>query len=200
MQNSKQIRKMRKLKVTELNRISVDEYKTSEKLPLVVVLDAVRSLYNVGSVLRTSDAFRVAAVCLCGITATPPNPEIHKTALGAEDSVDWTYFKDTLDAVRSLQAKGYEVLAVEQVEGSLKLEDFRPEHGHRYAIVMGNEVKGVRQDVVDACDGCLEIPQFGTKHSLNVSVSVGVVLWHFTLARLMDKSLLQPRRPEHHGH
>jgi 23S rRNA (guanosine2251-2'-O)-methyltransferase len=177
---------MRKLKVTELNRISVDEYKTSEKLPLVVVLDAVRSLYNVGSVLRTSDAFRVAAVCLCGITATPPNPEIHKTALGAEDSVDWTYFKDTLEAVRSLQAKGYEVLAVEQVEGSLKLEDFKPEHGHRYAIVMGNEVKGVRQDVVDACDGCLEIPQFGTKHSMNVSVTTGIVIWEFARQLLMD--------------
>lgn len=177
---------MRKLKVTELNRISVEEYKESEKLPLVVVLDAVRSLYNVGSVFRTSDAFRVAAVCLCGITATPPHPEIHKTALGAEDSVDWTYFEDTLEAVRSLQAQGYEVLAVEQVEGSRKLEDFRPQRGHRYAIVMGNEVKGVRQDVVDACDGCLEIPQFGTKHSMNVSVTTGIVIWEFARQLLME--------------
>lgn len=168
---------MRKLTVEELCRMDVAEFKQAEKLPLVVVLDNVRSLHNVGSVFRTADAFRLQGVCLCGITACPPSAEIHKTALGAEDSVDWWYAEDTLEAVRELQAKGYEVLAVEQVEGSHRLGTFVPEKGKRYALVMGNEVKGVRQDVVDAATGALEIPQYGTKHSLNVSVSAGIVIW-----------------------
>lgn len=170
---------MRKLKITELNRISAEEFKAVEKLPLVVVLDYVRSLYNVGSVFRSSDAFRVEKICLCGITATPPQVEIHKTALGAEDSVDWTYYEKTQDAVKELKESGFEVWAVEQVEGSVMLQDFRPEAGKKYAIILGNEVKGVQQEVVDLCDGCIEIPQFGTKHSLNVSVTAGILIWDF---------------------
>ena len=168
---------MRKLKVTEMGRLSVEEFHAAEKTQLVVVLDYVRSLYNVGSVLRTADAFRLAGVCLCGITAVPPHSEIHKTALGAEDSVDWRYFKETLDAVKWLKENGYEVLAVEQCEGSTMLNSFRVEPGKRYAIILGNEVKGVQQAVVDECDGCLEIPQYGTKHSMNVSVTAGIVIW-----------------------
>ena len=170
---------MRKLKITELNRISAEEFKAVEKLPLVVVLDHVRSLYNVGSVFRSSDAFRVEKICLCGITATPPQVEIHKTALGAEDLVDWTYYEKTQDAVKELKESGFEVWAVEQVEGSVMLQDFRPEAGKKYAIILGNEVKGVQQEVVDLCDGCIEIPQFGTKHSLNVSVTAGILIWDF---------------------
>ena len=170
---------MRKLKITELNRISTEEFKTAEKLPLIVVLDHVRSLYNVGSVFRSSDAFRVASVYLCGITATPPQVEIHKTALGAEDSVNWVYYERTQDAVEHLKAEGYEVWAVEQVEGSIMLQDFRKKKKKKYAIILGNEVKGVQQEVVDQCDGCIEIPQFGTKHSLNVSVTAGILVWEF---------------------
>lgn len=169
----------RKLKITEMGRISVEQFHQADKLPLVVVLDGVRSLYNVGSVFRTSDAFRVSEVILCGITATPPNAEIHKTALGAEDSVNWRYFKDTMEAVATLRSEGYTLLAIEQCEGSTMLNDFHPEEGSKYAIILGNEVKGVQQEVVDACDGCLEIPQFGTKHSMNVSVTAGIVIWHF---------------------
>ena len=176
---------MRKLHVTEMGRISVDEFKEARKLPLVVVMDHVRSLYNVGSVFRTADAFRLEGVVLCGITATPPHPEIHKTALGAEDSVRWTYEKDTLKTVKDLQAEGYTVLAIEQCEGSTMLQSFVPEEGKKYAVVMGNEVKGVQQEVVDACDGCLEIPQFGTKHSMNVSVTAGIVMWHFAQAIML---------------
>ncbi|MBP3712313.1 MAG: RNA methyltransferase [Bacteroidaceae bacterium] len=171
---------MRKLKVTEMGRMSVAEYRESDKQPLVVVLDHVRSLYNVGSVFRTSDAFRVESVLLCGITARPPHPEIHKTALGAEESVDWHYYERTEDAVAWLKEEGYTVLAIEQCEGSTMLQDFRTEAGRKYAVVLGNEVKGVQQEVVDSCDGCLEIPQYGTKHSLNVSVAAGIVLWHMS--------------------
>lgn len=170
---------MRKLKITELNRLTVDEFKQADKLPLVVVLDEVRSLHNIGSVFRTSDAFLVNCIYLCGITATPPHPEMHKTALGAEDTVDWIYRKHTLDAVKELHEQGYTVLAIEQVEGSTMLGNLQLERGKKYAIVMGNEVKGVQQEVVDACDGCIEIPQYGTKHSLNVSVTTGIVLWEF---------------------
>ena len=170
---------MRKLKITELNRLSVDEFKKADKLPLVVVLDEVRSLHNIGSVFRTSDAFLVNRIYLCGITATPPHPEIHKTALGAEDSVEWKYMKNTLDAVQELHNEGYTVLSIEQVEGSTLLGDLVLESNRKYAIVMGNEVKGVQQEVVNACDGCIEIPQYGTKHSLNVSVTTGIVLWEF---------------------
>ena len=175
---------MRKLKITELNRVSKEEFKNIDKLPLVVVLDEVRSLYNVGSVFRSSDAFAVSAVYLCGITAVPPNAEIHKTALGAEDSVDWKYFKRTQDAVNELKADGYEVLAIEQVEHhSTMLQHMTLDPQKKYAIILGNEVKGVHQEVVDMCDGCIEIPQFGTKHSLNVSVTAGILIWEF--ARLL---------------
>lgn len=170
---------MRKLTVEDMHRIDVETFKQSEKLPLVMVLDNVRSLHNVGSVLRTADAFRIEAVYMCGITATPPSAEIHKTALGAEDSVNWQYFEDTMQAVDKLKNEGYTVLAVEQVEGSLKLGNFAFEPQKKYALIMGNEVKGVRQDVVDACHQALEIPQYGTKHSMNVSVTAGIVMWEF---------------------
>lgn len=170
---------LRKLKVTEMNRLTVDEFKETEKLPLVVVLDEVRSLHNIGAVFRTSDAFLINRIYLCGITATPPHPELHKTALGAEYTVDWKYYSRTQDAVNELHNEGYIVLAIEQCEGSIMLGDFNMEEGKKYAIVMGNEVKGVQQDVVNLCDGCIEIPQYGTKHSLNVSVTTGIVLWEF---------------------
>lgn len=188
----------RKLRTVEMHRLTVDEFKAAEKLPLVVVLDNVRSLYNVGSVFRTADAFRVEAVYLCGVTGCPPNAEIHKTALGGEDSVDWKYFRDTADAVKALQAKGYFVWSVEQVEGSTKLGiDFPPQtHDGRQdekpqgcAVILGNEVKGVQQSVVDMSNGCLEIPQFGTKHSLNVSITAGIVIWEFARQHLNAASL-----------
>lgn len=188
-----------------MNRLTLEEFKEAEKLPLIVVLDDVRSLYNVGSVFRSCDAFRVEAVYLCGITATPPNAEIHKTALGGEDSVDWEYFKTTEEAVEKLKQKGYFVYSIEQVEGSTKLQNLPEAHkelfkqekesekqGNEsekqessslpkgYAVIFGNEVKGVKQNIVDMSDGCLEIPQFGTKHSLNVSVTAGIVVWEFT--------------------
>lgn len=169
---------MRKLKITEMGRMTVEQFREAEKMPLVVVLDGVRSLYNVGSVFRTADAFRLAGIVLCDITATPPHPEIHKTALGAEDSVSWKYFEDTMQAVEWLRKEGYTLLAIEQCEGSTLLPEFTIEQS-KYAVILGNEVKGVQQQVVDACDGCLEIPQFGTKHSLNVSVTAGIVIWHF---------------------
>ena len=188
---------MRKLRTIEMNRLTLEELKEAEKLPLIVVLDDVRSLYNVGSVFRSCDAFRVEGVYLCGITATPPNAEIHKTALGGEDSVDWEYFKTTEEAVEKLKEKGYFVYSIEQVEGSTKLQNLPDAHQKifrqpseqekqensslpkGYAVIFGNEVKGVKQDVVDMSDGCLEIPQFGTKHSLNVSVTAGIVVWEF---------------------
>ncbi len=188
---------MRKLRTIEMNRLTLEEFKEAEKLPLIVVLDDVRSLYNVGSVFRSCDAFRVEAVYLCGITATPPNAEIHKTALGGEDSVDWEYFKTTEEAVEKLKEKGYFVYSIEQVEGSTKLQNLPDAHQKifrqpseqekqensslpkGYAVIFGNEVKGVKQNVVDMSDGCLEIPQFGTKHSLNVSVTAGIVVWEF---------------------
>ena len=163
-----------------MQRLSVEEFREAEKLPLVVVLDDVRSMHNVGSVFRTADTFRVEAVYLCGITSTPPMAEIHKTALGAEDSVSWRYFKTALEAVNQLKEDGYTVYSVEQVEHSTKLQRFQAEAERRYAVVFGNEVKGVHQDVVDASDGCLEIPQLGTKHSMNVSVTAGIVIYKFT--------------------
>ena len=194
-----------------MNRLTLEEFKEAEKLPLIVVLDDVRSLYNVGSVFRSCDAFRVEAVYLCGITATPPNTEIHKTALGGEDSVDWEYFKTTEEAVEKLKQKGYFVYSIEQVEGSTKLQNLPEAHEELfkqekesekqekesekqgkesekqensslpkgYAVIFGNEVKGVKQNIVDMSDDCLEIPQFGTKHSLNVSVTAGIVVWEF---------------------
>ena len=176
---NKQNDTMRKLRTIEMKRLSVEEFRDSEKMPLTVVLDDVRSLYNVGSVFRSCDAFRVKAVYLCGITATPPNNEIHKTALGAEDSVVWRYFHDAEEAVAELHDNGVTVYSVEQVEGSTKLQDIRIDSSSQYAIIFGNEVKGVHQSVVDASDGCIEIPQHGTKHSLNVSVTAGIVIWEF---------------------
>ncbi|MBQ0049561.1 MAG: TrmH family RNA methyltransferase [Bacteroidales bacterium] len=183
---------VRKLKVTEMNRLSQQEFREAEKTPLIVVLDNVRSIYNIGSVFRTCDAFRIKRLCLCGVCACPPNVEIHKTALGAEDSVEWVYYADTMDCIRDLQSEGCTILAVEQCEGSTLLHHFSPEWrdgadavdaaaGERktYAVVLGNEVKGVQQEVVDACDGCLEIQQFGTKHSMNVSVTAGIIMWQF---------------------
>ena len=175
---------MRKLRTIEIERLSLEEYHQSQKMPLVVVLDDVRSMHNVGSVLRTGDAIRVERVLLCGITGTPPHAEIHKTALGAEDSVDWSYVPSAVEAVRQLKQEGYQVLSVEQAEGSTMLHEFRPLPGERYAVVLGNEVKGVHQEVIDLSDGCLEIPQYGTKHSLNVSVTAGIVIHHFALSRL----------------
>ena len=173
----------RKLKTIEIERISVEEFQQAEKTPLVVVLDNVRSMYNIGSVFRTADAFRIEEVLLCGITATPPSNEIHKTALGAEESVEWKYFNDTMDAVSYLRKKGYMLCAIEQCEGSVMLNEFQIEVGERYAVFMGNEVKGGQQCVIDECDKCIEIPQYGTKHSMNVSVTAGIVMWEFTKNR-----------------
>ena len=199
---------MRKLRTIEMNRLTVEQFRDAEKMPLVVVLDDVRSMYNVGSVFRTCDAFRVEAIYLCGITATPPHNEIHKTALGAEDAVAWRYFPTAEEAVKDLHDNGYRVFSIEQAEGSTKLEDLatilnpstvlpppfslspsslhhpnssiNPPHSSlKHAIVLGNEVKGVHQEVVDASDGCIEIPQYGTKHSLNVSVTAGIVIHEF---------------------
>lgn len=195
-----------KLSVLEMNRLSVEEFHEAEKMPLVVVLDDVRSLYNIGSVFRTADAFRVESIYLCGISATPApaegapectlkaQQEIHKTALGAEESVNWKYFPTALEAVSQLHAEGYEVLAVEQCHGSTMLNDFRPEVGKRYAVILGNEVKGVHQEVIDQCDGCLEIPQYGTKHSLNVSVTGGIVIWSFAAQPSQPLSPTLPAR------
>lgn len=194
--------KDRKLLSIEMGRVSPDEYKELPQIGVAVVLDNIRSAHNVGSAFRTCDSFKIDKLWLCGICAVPPSAEIHKSALGAEDSVPWEHSDSTPDVVSRLRSLGYEIVSVEQTVNSVSLEKFSPEfaEGKKYALIFGNEVDGVDQAVVDASDMTLEIPQFGTKHSLNVSVSVGVVLWHFTLARLMDKSLLQPRRPERHGH
>ena len=168
---------MRKLKNSELNRLSVDEFKEVEKLPIIVVLDNIRSLNNIGSVFRTSDAFLLEKIYLCGITAQPPHRDIHKTALGATESVDWEYMEDTLECVTKLKAEGFHCLAIEQANNSVMLNDFDQSSYSKIAVVFGNEVKGVQQSVIDKCDNCIEIPQLGTKHSLNISVSAGVVLW-----------------------
>ncbi len=168
---------MRKLNNEELTRLSVEDFKQANKMPLVVVLDNVRSCNNVGSVFRTSDALLVSKICLCGITAKPPEKEIHKTALGAENTVEWKYFETTEEAVKLLKEEGYRIIAIEQVEESIALNEYKPEPGEKLALVFGNEVKGVQQEVVDLCDQTIEIPQFGTKHSFNISVSAGIVLW-----------------------
>ena len=209
---------MRKLRTIEMNRLSVDAFKEAPKMPLIVVLDDVRSMYNIGSVFRTSDAFRVEAVYLCGITARPPHPEIHKTALGGEDSVTWRYFATAQEAVEELHRNNYHVFAIEQCEGSTLLQELKIENGKlkitelqgnhkvqrskfkvqsssKYAVVFGNEVKGVHQEVVDQCDGCIEIPQFGTKHSMNVSVTAGIVIWEFARQLLLTTDLLPPVAP-----
>ncbi len=209
---------MRKLRTIEMNRLSVDAFKEAPKMPLIVVLDDVRSMYNIGSVFRTSDAFRVEAVYLCGITARPPHPEIHKTALGGEDSVTWRYFATAQEAVEELHRNNYHVFAIEQCEGSTLLQELKIENGKwkitelqgnhkvqrskfkdqsssKYAVVFGNEVKGVHQEVVDLCDGCIEIPQFGTKHSMNVSVTAGIVIWEFARQLLLTTDPLPPVAP-----
>ena len=168
---------MRKLKNSELNRIDVAQFKQIEKIPLIVILDNIRSLNNVGSVFRTADAFLIEKIYLCGITAHPPHKEIHKTALGATDSVDWSYVEDAESLVHKLRDDKVTIVSVEQADKSTSLERFLPERGQKYAVVFGNEVRGVSQKVVDASDLCLEIPQYGTKHSLNISVSAGIVIW-----------------------
>jgi len=168
---------MRKLKNRELGRLNVEEFKEEDKIPLIVILDNIRSLNNIGSVFRTSDAFLVEKIFLCGITAKPPHKEIHKTALGATDSVEWEYVEDTLKLIKRLKDSNIKIASIEQVENSILLQDFKVVENQKYAIVMGNEVKGVQQEVVNQSDFCIEIPQFGTKHSLNISVSCGVVLW-----------------------
>ena len=169
----------RKLNTEEIVRLTPEEFKETPKIPLVVILDNVRSLHNVGSVFRTSDAYCVEKVILCGITATPPNAEIHKSALGAEFSVDWAYYKETTEAVNELKQAGYTILAIEQAHDSINMDTFKAEKGNKYAVILGNEVKGVQQSVIDLSDDCLELPQFGTKHSLNVSVTAGIVIWEF---------------------
>lgn len=168
---------MRKLRNSELNRLDVEEFKNAEKMPVIVVLDNIRSLNNIGSVFRSSDAFLVKEIVLCGITATPPHKDIHKTALGATESVDWSYRENCLEVVEELKCKGVVTLAVEQAENAVMLDAFTPQAETTYALVFGNEVKGVQQKVVSACNGVIEIPQHGTKHSLNISVSAGIVLW-----------------------
>lgn len=167
----------RKLRNDELGRITTQEFKEAEKLGITVVLDNVRSQHNIGSAFRTADSFFIEKIILCGICATPPTPEIHKSALGAEFSVDWDYFPQTTEAVAHLRERGYTIISIEQAENSISLENFEPEPDKKYALIFGNEVKGVQQEVVSASDHVLEIPQFGTKHSLNISVSAGVVLW-----------------------
>ncbi len=167
---------MKKLSLDELKRMDAESFREAEKFPVVVVLDNIRSMHNTGSVFRTADAFRLEKIFLCGITATPPDKEINKTALGATDSVAWEYVKNTRTVVKDLQNQGYRVYAVEQCEGAIQLDNFYPSEA-KTAIVLGNEVRGVQQSVVDICDGCVEIPQYGTKHSLNVSVSTGIVIW-----------------------
>ena len=170
---------MRKLKNEELGRLSVDDYKAAKKRPIVVVLDNVRSMHNVGSAFRTADAFLIEKIYLCGITAQPPHRDINKTALGATESVSWTYREKTSEAVEELSEAGYKIICVEQVDESVPLQDFMPYHDGKYCVIFGNEVFGVEDEVVAEADTCLEIPQFGTKHSLNVSVSIGIVMWDF---------------------
>ncbi len=169
-----------------MGRMNVEEFRASEKIPLIVVLDDVRSMYNVGSVFRTADAFRVEAIYLCGITAQPPHPEIHKTALGAEDTVAWQHFPTALEAVKELKQQGYTIYSIEQCEGATMLHNLPTGRGGSFALILGNEVKGVHQEVVDASDGCIEIPQYGTKHSLNVSTTAGIVIWEFAKRLLIS--------------
>ncbi|TRX22735.1 RNA methyltransferase [Flavobacterium franklandianum] len=168
---------MRKLENSELDRKSIEDFKKSEKTPIIIVLDDIRSLHNIGSVFRTADAFLVEKIVLCGITATPPNKEIHKTALGATETVAWEHSKDVLEVIQNLKDEKVTVLAIEQVESAIFLQDFKIEKNKKYALVFGNEVFGVSQKAVELCDGCIEIPQLGTKHSLNISVSAGIVVW-----------------------
>jgi len=168
---------MRKLKLDELNRATIAEFKTLEKFPVAIVLDNVRSMHNIGSIFRTADGFAVEQICLCGITAQPPHREIEKTALGATQSINWSYFAEVLTAVEKLRSEGYRIIAVEQAENSTKLHQFQVNADEKYALVFGNEVNGVSDEVMAVIDGCIEIPQFGTKHSFNIVVSAGIVLW-----------------------
>jgi tRNA G18 (ribose-2'-O)-methylase SpoU len=168
---------MKKRSMSDLNRISPEEFKSSDKLPVILVLDDVRSAYNVGSIFRTADAFRVEGIYICGISARPPHKDISKTALGATESVGWSYFEIATDGVNSLKEDGYRVFAVEQAEGSIPLGKYQPEKDQKIALVFGHEVFGVKQELIDMADGCIEIPQFGTKHSFNVAISAGIVLW-----------------------
>jgi 23S rRNA (guanosine2251-2'-O)-methyltransferase len=170
---------MRKLKLDELNRVSVEEFKEQTKLPVAIVLDSVRSMHNVGSVFRTSDGFAVEQICLCGITSQPPHREIEKTALGATQSVNWTYHADAAEAVDLLREQGYIIVAIEQAQNSVMLNEFEPQADQKYALIFGNEVNGVSDEVMAKIDTCIEIPQFGTKHSFNIVVSAGIVLWDF---------------------
>ncbi|MCU0474100.1 MAG: RNA methyltransferase [Bacteroidales bacterium] len=181
---------MRKLQNEELGRITPEQFKRSEKSPFVIVLDNIRSQSNVGSVFRTADAFLTESIYICGITAVPPHREIQKTALGATESVAWKYFKETIEAVRELKSRGYKIVGIEQVEGSVSLGDFEVKEGIRYALVFGHEVNGVDQAVLDTCDHVVEIPQFGTKHSFNIAVSAGIVLWEMN-----KKSMYSPPNP-----
>jgi tRNA G18 (ribose-2'-O)-methylase SpoU len=171
---------MRKLLNKELGRKTIDQYRISDKAPFIVVLDNVRSQSNVGSVFRTADAFLVEKILLCGITSTPPNPDIRKTALGATESLSWEYFEKTTEAIIELKQKGYLIIGIEQVEQSKELQDFVTEKDKKYALVFGHEINGVAQEVIDICDYCIEIPQFGTKHSFNIAVSAGIVLWELS--------------------
>ena len=171
---------MRKLKNIELGRKSVNEYKESLKTPIVVVLDNVRSMSNVGSVFRTADCFLIESICLCGITGTPPHREIQKTALGATETVSWKYYPRTIDAISELKSKGFQIIGIEQTEGAFSLQDFVISPGTKYALIFGHEVNGVDQEVINNCDLCIEIPQMGTKHSFNIAVSAGIVLWDFS--------------------
>jgi tRNA G18 (ribose-2'-O)-methylase SpoU len=172
---------MRKLKTTEMNRLTVDEFKTAPKIPVVIVLDNIRSQNNIGSVFRTADAFRLEAICLCGISATPPHREINKTALGSTDSVSWKYFPQTTVALQTLRKEGYILLGIEQTNTSTPLHLFQPQKEKKYALIFGNEVNGLDEESIPLLDGCLEIPQYGTKHSLNISVAAGIVIWDFFL-------------------
>lgn len=176
---------MKKLETEEIIRLSTEEYKQASKTPLVVILDNVRSLHNVGSVFRTGDAYRIEKVILCGITAIPPHPEIHKSALGAEFSVEWEYYKNTCDAINHYKTKDYTVFAIEQAEGSTMLQELVIDKEQKYAVILGNEVKGVDQNAINLCDGCIELPQYGTKHSLNVSVTAGIIIWEFAKKLIM---------------
>ncbi|OXA83058.1 RNA methyltransferase [Flavobacterium columnare] len=168
---------MRKIENSELERKTVEQFKKAQKTPLIIILDDIRSLHNIGSVFRTSDAFLIEKIYLCGITATPPNKEIHKTALGATETVFWEYHKDVLELIENLKKEEVEVYAIEQVENAIFLDQFRPKPTKKYALVFGNEVFGVNQEAIKLCDGAIEIPQLGTKHSLNISVSTGIVIW-----------------------
>ncbi|MGI4728601.1 MAG: RNA methyltransferase [Janthinobacterium lividum] len=170
---------MRKLKLDELNRVDVETFKQQQKLPVTVVLDSVRSMHNIGSIFRTSDGFAVDQIFLCGITAQPPHREIEKTALGATQSISWTYFESIKEALQKLREDNYQIIAVEQAENSISLNQFQPKNGEKYALIFGNEVNGVSEEVMEVIDACIEIPQFGTKHSFNIVVSAGIVLWDF---------------------